>query len=54
MPCPGILLYPDAQDFSTKGTVSLVVLMPGFVVCVQLLVESAVVSCWWLSGLAPG
>lgn len=47
MPCPGILLYPDAQGFSPKGMASLVV-------SVQLLVASAVVSCWWLSGLAPG
>lgn len=47
MPCPGILLYPDVQGFSSKGIVPLVV-------CVQLLVASAVVSCWWLSGLAPG
>lgn len=47
MPCPGILLYPDAQGFSPKGMVPLVV-------CVQLLVASAVASRWWLSGLAPG
>lgn len=47
MPCPGILLYPDAQGFSPKGMVPLVV-------HVQLLVASAVASHWWLSGLAPG